>query len=58
MDALFDTVQTAIATVAGDMRAGKIDCAGTARGANGPCRYCDYAAVCRMNPTKGDEDDA
>lgn len=58
MDALFDTVQTAIAKLAGDMRAGKIDCAGTARGANGPCRYCDYAAVCRMNPTKGDEDDA
>ena len=58
MDALFDTVQTAIAKLAGDMRAGRIDCAGTARGANGPCRYCDYAAVCRMNPTKGDEDDA
>lgn len=58
MAALFETVQNAVSTLAGDMRAGKIDCADTARGENGPCRYCDYAAVCRMSRAKGEDDDA
>ena len=58
MDALFETVQSAVSALAGDMRAGKIDCASTALGESGPCRYCDYAAVCRMRHTKGEDEDA
>ena len=58
MDALFETVRGAVAALAGDMRAGRIDCENTKRGENGPCRYCDYAAVCRRDQTKGEDDDA
>lgn len=56
-EALFATVKDSIATVANDMRAGKIDAADTDDGNASPCRYCIYTHICRREKTKGDEDD-
>lgn len=58
MDALFETVTSAVSTLADGMCAGRIDCADTLRGENGPCRYCDYAAICRIDRAKGGDENA
>lgn len=58
MDALFETVSHSISTLADGICAGRIDCADTVRGENGPCRYCDYAAICRIRHAKGGDANA
>lgn len=58
MDDLFETVKGCVARLAADMRAGKIDCGNATTGGDSPCRYCDFAAVCRAVPGKGDSTDA
>ena len=58
MDDLFETVKSSIVRTASEMHAGKVDCGNAAAGNDSPCRYCDYAVVCRAKPKKGDETDA
>ena len=54
---LFEEVQNSVATVATEMRAGRIDALDTVYGSNSPCRYCAYKAVCRRENKKGEDED-
>lgn len=56
--ALYETVLQSITDIAGRMRAGKIDAAETEAGSKSPCRYCDYARICRKKKILEEEEES